>query len=247
MRGAPGIGKTTLATVAARYLADRSLFHNGVFFISLRGAQSTEALRTAIAQTLGIEASNDEQLLGTLRSYRALFVLDNCEDLLHANGSGFRRFLGALLQNAERIKLLLTSRQSVGGALPGVSETVHGLHRLAPEDAMRLFLIHTNAVRTLTSADIQSEHLTVILQLLRGHPQAITLAAPQLETKTLARLRADLAGMSIDTLLVAGLPEEEQDAATSLAISLGVSVNYVRERNPDAIRLFGLMGLREAH
>jgi hypothetical protein len=141
------------------------------------------------------------------------------------------------------VKLLLTSRQSIGGGLSGVVKTVRPLHRLMPDDAQRLFLNYAIAVRQLPDADIQSEHLATILRLLRGHPQATSLAAPQLETKTITQLRADLEKQPIDTLLVASVPEDERDATTSLVLSLGVSVNYLREREPNAVRLFAMMGL----
>jgi predicted ATPase len=54
VRGAPGIGKTALATAAAHYLHARRAFRDGVFWVSLRGAASGEAARALIASALDI-------------------------------------------------------------------------------------------------------------------------------------------------------------------------------------------------
>lgn len=247
VRGLPGIGKTALAIAAARYLGERRLFRDGVFFVNLRGVESAEAARFVIATTLEVVAPDDGALFNALRSRRALLVLDNCEDGLNRGGMPFRRFIAALLGAAKDTKILATSRQPFG-AMPGVTETLHDLHRLDPIDAARLFLMRAPRELTISEVGAALPRLGLrslaghpVLRFLAGHPLAIALAAPLLADKTLSQLAALLEAQNIAALAVPGLPTDDRDA--SLAATLAVSVGYVRESNPDAVRLFALMGL----
>jgi len=250
LRGGPGIGKTALATATAHYINERRLFRDGTFFVSMRGVRSVEAARFAIARALRVEARDEDELFAALRPRHCLLVLDNCEDPLHHAPTAFRQFLSQLLQQARYVKLLLTSRHAVGGGLSGVSEQVHQLRRLSPLEAAHLF--SNLAPRSLTLSEVGTNNPEKFfdtlaqhpaLTFLSGHPQAVALTAPLLADKSLAQLHDLLQAQTVDALLVADIPEDERDATNSFAVSLGVSVDYVRERNPEAVRLFAVMGL----
>jgi hypothetical protein len=253
VRGAPGIGKTALSTAVGHYLNARRCFRDGVFFVPLRGVQSPEGARAAIALSLGVVATNDDELFARLRPRRCLLVLDNCEDPLHYAAKDFRRFLAQLLQHAGEAKLLLTSRHALGGGLPGVTEKVHPLRRLDPYSAARLFLALAPRDLKLSELGTADPHLAIdrlsqhpVLEFLAGHPHAIALTAPLLQDKTLAQVHALLQAQTVDALLVADIPPDERDATTSFVVSLQVSESYLRERNPEAVRLFAVMGLLPA-
>lgn len=250
LKGAPGIGKTALATATGHYLNERRTFDDGVFFVSLRGAVSSEAARAAIATAVGLEASNEEELMSALQQRETLLILDNCEDPLHEAPGDFRKLIALIMQGAPKLRLLITSRQAIGGGLPGIAEKVVQVGRLAAIDGARLFL--RLSPRRLTNADLAvaegidpvkalSEH--PVLQYLAGHPHAISLAVPLLQDKTLGQLSDLLKSQNVDALLVADVPPDELDVMTSFAKSLAVSVRYVRERDPNSIKLFAVMGL----
>jgi tetratricopeptide (TPR) repeat protein len=255
VRGAPGIGKTALATVAARYLHERRKFQEGVFWVPLRGALSAESTRAAIALSLDLTAQDDDELCRALRTRRLLLVLDNAEDPYNREPSGFRRLLEKLLQSAPRLHLLLTSRKPVGN-VPSATEKVYTLRRLESRDAARLF--YFARPRDYSEADWQeiahfrhrSDQTTwdtfahyPIFKILAGHPLAIRLAAQVLRDKALAQVRAALEAQPLETLRDPNLSEEEQDATTSLRASLKVSLDDLRQKNPDAVRLFAVLGL----
>ncbi|MCP4348145.1 MAG: tetratricopeptide repeat protein [Desulfobacterales bacterium] len=245
LRGAPGIGKTALSKAVGYYLLERNIFRDGIYFIELRGAQSAEGVRFAVSEELGIKAENDRQLFQGIGDKNMLLILDNCEDPLHHDLTGFRKFVSGFLQRCRYVRLLLTSRQALGGGLAGVSERLVGVQQLGEKDAARLFSFKARAAlgRWLTLGEIYSRDFEAILDILKGHPQAIALAAPQLETKSLSRLRCDLETKPVAALSVADIPEHDHDAASSFALSLSVSVDYLRERRPEAVCLFGVMGL----
>ena len=241
IRGAPGIGKTALAIEAGHYINERRLFRDGTFFVELRGAASKDAIRFAVATALGIEAKDDAELFAALHELRCLLVLDNCEDPLHHASGDFRKFITQLLQQAGRVKLLLTSRHTLGGGIPGVKEKVCPLHQLDRLSAARLFI--RLAPRELEPSEIDGLMKHPILDILSGHPHAISLAVPLLLDKTLSQLYEMLKSQPIETLEIPDVPKDELDAARSFAVSLEVSVGYLRERNPEAVRLFAVMGL----
>ena len=241
IRGGPGIGKTALAVEAGHYINERRLFPNGTFFVELRGAASTDAVRFAVATALGVEAKDDAELFAAIGNRRMLLVLDNIEDPLHCVSGDFRKFVGAILQQARGAKLLLTTRHALGGGISGSAEKVHHLRQLDRKSAARLFI--RLAPREFEPSEMYGLMDHPILNLLSGHPHAISLAVPLLQDKTLSQLYDMLKSQPLETLVIPDLPNDELDAARSFAVSLEVSVSYMRERNPETVRLFAVMGL----
>jgi len=250
IRGGPGIGKTALAIEVGHYIKERRLFPDGTFFVELRGAASTDAVRSAVATALGIEAKDDAELFAAIGNRRLLLVLDNCEDPLHYASGDFRKFISQLLQQARGAKLLLTSRHALGGGISGAAEKVHHLRQLDRGSAARLFV--KLAPRDLKPSEVGTDDPGKVLRMLMdhtildflsGHPHAISLAVPLLQDKTLSQLYEMLKSQPLETLVIPDVPEEELDAARSFAVSLAVSIGYMRERNQEAVRLFAVMGL----
>lgn len=76
--------------------------------------------------------------------------------------------------------------------------------------------------------------------LLGGHPQAISLAAPLLEYKSLKELFYAFCDSNVmDALEVAG----SKNASTSLRVSLELSINQMKKSMPEALHLFSFIGL----
>lgn len=343
VRGAPGIGKTTLCNQVAHFLTERSAFADGAVFVSFRGVFSLESLLSAIVRELapssgqggassgggggnmGRSAESDgssgsrassadyatvDRILGDAE---LLLVLDNVEDPLNAAPRQVRDWLGHVLEVAPRLTLLITSRQSVGGGLTTVAEHVYTLDRLGRLDAARLFarrcprqltlreLFPQDYVDTPTSAASTPNSLATpplggvdsggghtqdngaasssvsgtvavgapvdggvpvsrrgsrtpeealkalsdhpLLTFLDGHPQAIALATPLLQDRSLAELSELVNRHGVDQLAVVDIPEDERSAVNTLVTSLQVSVDHLRKRNPDAVAFFALMGL----
>lgn len=113
--GPGGIGKTRLATQAARSQTDR--FAHGVYFVDLAPLPSAALLSTALLHALhapqpgGVEL--DDYLLDFLREKQMLLVLDNYEHLLSGPEPNRRDGYGLVTKIAAAapgIKLLVTSR-----------------------------------------------------------------------------------------------------------------------------------------
>ena len=109
--GSGGVGKTRISLQVAASLLDR--FEDGVWLIELAPLSSGDYLPSTVAQILGIRLRGGdpvESLVSQLRSKNALLIFDNCEHLVEAT----RGIVAAILRECARIRVLASSRQSLG-------------------------------------------------------------------------------------------------------------------------------------
>ncbi|MDJ0754455.1 MAG: tetratricopeptide repeat protein [Ardenticatenaceae bacterium] len=180
--GPGGIGKTRLALEAAATRIDT--FLEGVHFVSLVPVESTAFLASAVADTLRLSFSENqnpqEQLLDYLHEKELLLLLDNFEHLLEGTD-----FLVEILKKSPKVKLLITSRErlnlswewcyELGGLRIPAEQTEY-----IPEEysAVQLFQQAAGRVRkrfALSAGDKPA--VTQICQLVEGMPLGIELAA----------------------------------------------------------------------
>ncbi len=214
--GPGGMGKTRLAVAAARALARRDhRFADGLYFVSLAGLSSAEAIPAAVAEGLGFtfRGGSDappppRQLLDYLAGRRLLLVLDNIEHLL----PGGESFPVEIDREAPGVVLLLTSRARLnvsgerlyplGGldAPPVSDEGEHAGEALAAYSAVALFVQTARRVRPdFGRAPGDMAAAADISRRLGGMPLAIELAAAWLEALTPAAI-ADEIGHGLDIL-----------------------------------------------
>lgn len=180
--GPGGIGKTRLAIEAAS--AQRELFSEGVFFVSMAATSSAEFIVPAIAEAVGFDffGSLDPltQLLHYLRDKHMLLLLDNLEHLLDGV-----ELLATVLEYAPGPKLLVTSRERLElrgewvFEIQGLPVPAHDqVENLESYSAVELFM--QSARRTWTNFELTQEerpHLVRICRLVEGMPLGIELAA----------------------------------------------------------------------
>lgn len=200
--GPGGIGKTHLAVQAAAEQA--ALFSGGVYFVALATVGASESIPAAIvdALKLGFHGVTDSrrQLLNYLRSKQLLLVLDNFEHLLPNVD-----FIAELLENAPRVKLLVTSRERLnlsaewllplkGLSVPDTS-AVHkymrenAVAKLEDFSAINLFLRW--AVRVypeFSLRDIEPTQVVRICRLVEGMPLGIQLATSWLRVLSCSQI-----------------------------------------------------------
>lgn len=250
IKGTPGIGKTGLAIKIGHTISEEETFKDGIYFISLRNTTSEDSIRFTISEELGFETKSNKEFFNHIRTKSYLLILDNCETPLNHIFIEFRQFISTLLNTSINTKLLLTSRQSVGGGITGISEYVHPLDCLTKIQAASLFL--AVSPRVILPSEIGTENYEQaklklanhpVLEFLSGHPHAIMLATPLLEDKSLEQLEQLIKEYKVKTLQVVDIPEDQHDQTTNFTVSLNISIHYVKEKCPDAIKLFSLMGL----
>jgi predicted ATPase/DNA-binding winged helix-turn-helix (wHTH) protein len=185
LRGAGGIGKTSLGLEVARRLLPE--FADGVWAVELAPLSDPDLVPTTVATALGLDLADDvvspERVANALASKQLLLVLDNCEHLVAAAAS----MAEALLRANPAGRVLATSREP----LRAEGECLYRVPPLAvpaegsrdTEDplrygAVRLFVARARAAEPQFSAD--GHVATVIAAICRhldGIPLAIELAA----------------------------------------------------------------------
>lgn len=197
-----GAGKTRLAIqVAAELTPD---FPDGVYFVDLAVITSLEDIIQAVAESVGIALSGDQDLLTQLLAYlgrkRRLFVFDNFEQLVADAG-----IVTEILRGAPEVTLIVTSRTKLNVAGETLM-TLSGLHASwdpsaeVQPDAVRLFVEaaeRANSSFVLSVDDV--EPLSRILTLVDGMPLGIELAAAWVDMLSLADIATEVA-KSLDFL-----------------------------------------------
>ena len=199
--GTGGIGKTRLAIETASQLQEA--FADGVFLVPLASVNSTQFIAPMIADALGFtfqSASRVDlktQLFNYLREKQTLLLTDNLEHLLSATGV---EILSEVLTNAPQVKLLVTSRESLGLQGEWIFE-VHGLP--VPENAQADGIIQNTSVelflqrarRAHVEFNATPEDFPAILRichLVDGMPLAIELAAAWVRTLTCTEIANEI-------------------------------------------------------
>ncbi|MCE7002209.1 NB-ARC domain-containing protein [Kibdelosporangium philippinense] len=191
LTGAGGVGKTRLALRIAQQV--RRAYEDGVWLVELAALAQPELLTQVTAATLGIRDRTRRPPLDVLVRYLAdkqmLLVLDNCEHLMDACTA----LIGQLLPTAAGLRILVTSRQSLGIPgehilrVPSLSLPAPGhtpqLSKVSDYDAITLFTERAATACPTFTADPGSLVTVVdICRRLDGLPLAIELAAARMRT-----------------------------------------------------------------
>ena len=188
--GAGGIGKTSVATEAAR--AVEAEYADGAWFVPLATIEDPADVKALVARTIGLFDGTSRSAVETLPSFLAersmLLVLDNFEHVLDAATA-----VGELVRVSPRSRFVVTSRAPlrVTGEheMPMAPLGVHG------EDAAarRLFVERARAVRPDWEPGADGAVVDEICALVDGLPLGIELAAARVSLLPLAAIRDRLA------------------------------------------------------
>ena len=191
--GPGGFGKTRLALQAAADLIEK--FEDGVFMIALAPLLSDQLIVGSIASAIKFLFYGGEdpktQLLNHLKAKRMLLVMDNFEHIIEGS-----ELVEQLLQAAPRLKILVTSRESLG--LEGEKVlAVQGLRYPGPGEtegmeassAVQLFLKSARRIQPDFSLKPEDrEPLLHICRLLEGMPLGLELSATWVPTLSLTQI-----------------------------------------------------------
>jgi predicted ATPase/class 3 adenylate cyclase len=201
--GSGGVGKTRISLQVAANLVDSS--GRGVWFVEFAPLSSGDYLASTIALAMGLklpgEGDATESLVRLLHDKCALLVFDNCEHLIEPA----ERVISGLLRGCRRIKMLATSRQSIGIAgeatyrLPSLTfPTEAQSYSLKVADALGYSAIALFAARARAADQrfaITDENAPLVADICRrldGIALAVELAAPRVKLLSPRQLRDKL-------------------------------------------------------
>jgi predicted ATPase/DNA-binding SARP family transcriptional activator len=201
LTGPGGTGKTRLALQVAADVVDR--FANGVWLVELALLSDPALLPQTVAAILGVREEPNYPLIRVLiehlRTKSVLLILDNCEHLIEASA----QFVEALLRACAQVKMLVTSRETLGVlgetvfrvpslALPE-GQTLPSVRDLAQYEAIRLFIERAATVKPeFRLSEANAAAVAKICRQLDGVPLAIELAAARVRSMTPEQIAARL-------------------------------------------------------
>ena len=198
--GPGGVGKTRLATEAARVIAEDSGLE--VCFAGLDGLRDPLEIPLGVAAALGVPLASPDtaavQLARIVGDREMLIVLDNFEHLVEG-----AEFLSELLAATERLTLLVTSRILLGlqeewvFLLDGLAVPEEGV--AAESDAVRLFRERARQAGPSDDVALDVQAIARICRLVGGLPLAIELAAAWLRHLSLAEIEQEV-GRNVEFL-----------------------------------------------
>ncbi|NUM64822.1 tetratricopeptide repeat protein [candidate division KSB1 bacterium] len=253
LHGFGGMGKTTLAAEAGRWLYRTRRFPGGAAFVSFEHGGSLQQLCSWVGQAVSgdpdfVIGDGDPvaRIARLLQEKPALVILDNFESVLGRSP----------LMPAEELKAVLDAvclwaTSNVTPAKAGVSP--HGsrllittrdtnfndsrfspsqacrhvaLQGLAPHDALELaaVVLETNGI---DRAKVSRQDLQDLMERLGGHPLSLNLVLPHLQKHTAAELSARFEAL---------LPGFKEGAAKERNESLEVSLQFSLQRLGEATR-----------
>jgi class 3 adenylate cyclase len=188
--GAGGIGKTSVATEAAR--AVEADFADGAWFVPLATIDDPADVKALVARTIGLFDGTVRSAVETLPAFLAersmLLVLDNFEHVLDAAAA-----VAELVRVSPRSRFIVTSRAPlrVTGEheLPMAPLGVDG----ADGAARRLFVERANALQPGWDPGTETAIVDEICALVDGLPLGIEIAAARVSLLPLTAIRDRLA------------------------------------------------------
>ncbi|WP_188189937.1 ATP-binding protein [Nonomuraea sp. SYSU D8015] len=229
LTGAGGVGKTRLARRVGEIL--RRQYRDGVWLVGLDAVEDEDVLAPAVAAALRIRDTGPDLvalLAERLADKRMLIVLDNCEHLL----SACARLADRLLRGTSRLRILATSRQSLGVygervltvpslPVPAPGDTPRGIAR---RDAVRLFTERAAAIRPGFLVDAANARAVArLVRRLDGIPLALELAAVRLRTVSVEDLVNELdEWLDVPAETAPGMRERHQTMRATMDWSFGL-------------------------
>jgi predicted ATPase/class 3 adenylate cyclase len=163
LTGAGGTGKTRLALQAAAMASDE--YPAGVYWVPLAPLRDPALVIPTASQAVGAE----DGLADFIGDKRMLLLFDNFEQVAEASSE-----LAAVLSSCPRLKLMVTSRES----LHVTGEQEYAVSTLAHEEAIALFLARARALLSEFQTD---DAVSEICRRLDDLPLAIELAAARVK------------------------------------------------------------------
>jgi tetratricopeptide (TPR) repeat protein len=249
--GTGGQGKTALAAEAARWMLRVRRFERLAWVSAEHHSEARIVLdalgRQLVAGWTGVAAYEGpggdlrlaiRKVQESLASWRVLMVVDNLETALEDPDPALLPMLAELAASGES-RLLVTSRQSPVGL---AAEPIR-LDRLGAADGKALIegVLKAKDLEPPAEGDA-AEWVGRLVEVVRGHPRALVLLAPEVARRGLAATHDDLVPLMEELDKQAGTDADKRES--SLLASVRLSLRRLTPEERHLVR--GLAVFRQA-
>lgn len=168
IKGAGGVGKTTIAMEVARWFLHRDMFDDGIFFIDTRKEQSINNIMKKTADLLNEKVKDFDDFFLKIKNKEVLLVFDNAEDVILTLGNEFRDFIGSLILNT-KVKCIITTQKEMS-SIYCQNERSYDLIDLSKSEIYQLI-----KKKIVNVKNIEHPKFLEILEMLGGNPLAILI------------------------------------------------------------------------
>lgn len=221
IKGAGGLGKTTIITKAIVEFSKRGKFEDGIKFVQCEYIKDYEDFENKI--TFAFDMNNainfKEQLKN--RDTNRLIVLDNVETLLHIEDTNKIKELIRFISDYATI--VITSREILN---ENEYEEVHELKEFSTDESEELFV---NLYFKKKKYNKKQLRIEILENFLNNNPLAITIVANNLsKSKNTQQIKKELEDNfnEITTKDIAKMYVKESDLNIERTASLFHSINY---------------------
>lgn len=233
IKGAGGLGKTTIISKVVDEIAKRGKYKDGIEFVSCEYIKDYEDFENKI--TFAFNMSNavnfKEQLRDIYDNEDRLIILDNIETLLHLDETKEIKELIRYISNYATI--VTTSREILK---ENSFEEVYDLKEFSTDEAEKLF---TNIYK-IKEYDKKQLRIEILENKLSNNPLAITLVANNLSKgKTTLQIKKELEDnfISMTTKDLEDIFNRDSDNNIERLSSLFSSINYSYKNLSDKEKL----------
>ena len=255
--GLPGIGKTETGREIARKALEEGLADR-VIYQDVLPDQTVGQVRALLGTALGqVGIKEDLELAAAFDACpeKILLLLDNAEDLMKTqeNETLFRDMIDALLGNAGRLSILLTTRWLLGGAqMPERRLEAPPMSRAQTSALLEAELRQRGVFETEWPDD---PAWAGIMNIIDGHPRSLWLIAGHFDHRmgspenVLSKLKAHREKAIVEPGLLGradllhSLNKDQKNRLKSLVASMNLSFDVLEKRHPDAANVYIALSL----
>jgi hypothetical protein len=135
MSGPAGIGKSTIAKVAAMYAFERRIFADGVVYLDFKGRKDVKSLYENIATELDIPGISAKELCRQIDKLQLLIVLDSLGEMSASRKDKLEAKLRNLVETTYYPKIVVISRVPVAADLA----FPYPVPEISKQDALKMF------------------------------------------------------------------------------------------------------------
>lgn len=174
LKGAGGLGKTTLIKKIALELSERGAFKDGIYFFDCEFIKSADEFQREIAKAFGLEQEIDffNYIYDNQKNKDALLIIDNFETILYSKE--INEIKNIISKTSDYITIVITSRE----VLSLDYEDIYEIRSFNIDEAEELFYKEINYKLKLSEKEKKILREDILEYILGKNPLAINLIAP---------------------------------------------------------------------